>query len=61
VRWEVENFPPLKSGKVKGVRFATLEAICAYLECKPGDALDYEPDDAEQAAVAPLTAAVTPL
>jgi putative transcriptional regulator len=27
---------------VKGIRFATLEAICDYLECKPGDILDYE-------------------
>jgi putative transcriptional regulator len=36
----------LKSGKVKGIRFATLEAICDYLQCKPGDILDYEPDGA---------------
>lgn len=36
------NLSLLKSGKVKGIRFATLEAICAYLECKPGDILDYE-------------------
>ncbi len=27
----------LKSGKVKGVRFSTLEAICEYLDCQPGD------------------------
>lgn len=37
------NLSLLKSGKVKGIRFATLEAICDYLECKPGDILDYEP------------------
>ena len=36
------NLSLLKSGKVKGVRFATLEAICAALDCKPGDILDYE-------------------
>ena len=38
------NLSLLKSGKVKGIRFATLEAICDYLQCKPGDILDYEPD-----------------
>lgn len=36
------NLSLLKSGKVKGIRFATLEAICDYLDCKPGDILDYE-------------------
>ena len=44
------NLSLLKSGKVKGVRFATLEAICAELECKPGDILDYEPDAADSVA-----------
>ena len=44
------NLSLLKSGKVKGVRFATLEAICDYLECKPGDILDYEPDGAGEAS-----------
>lgn len=38
------NLSLLKSGKVKGVRFATLEAICAYLDCQPGDILIYEED-----------------
>ena len=37
------NLSLLKSGKVKGIRFSTLEAICEALECKPGDILDYEP------------------
>lgn len=41
------NLSLLKSGKVKGVRFATLEAICDYLQCQPGDILDYEPDPGE--------------
>ena len=40
------NLSLLKSGKVKGIRFATLEAICDYLQCKPGDILDYEPEGA---------------
>ena len=39
-----QNLSLLKSGKVKGIRFATLEAICDYLQCKPGDILDYDPD-----------------
>ena len=38
------NLSLLKSGKVKGIRFQTLEAICKALDCKPGDILDYEPD-----------------
>jgi putative transcriptional regulator len=32
----------LRSGKVKGMRFATLSKLCAVLECKPADILDYE-------------------
>ncbi|MEO1649604.1 MAG: helix-turn-helix transcriptional regulator [Pseudomonadota bacterium] len=39
------NLSLLKSGKVKGVRFETLTKICRVLDCKPGDILDYEPDD----------------
>ena len=38
------NLSLLKSGKVKGIRFSTLEAICEALDCKPGDILDYEPE-----------------
>lgn len=37
------NVSLLKSGKVKGVRFETLEKICALLECQPGDLLEYRP------------------
>jgi len=39
------NLSLLKSGKVKGVRFATLEAICEQLDCQPGDLLEYLPGD----------------
>jgi putative transcriptional regulator len=39
------NLSLLKSGKVKGIRFATLEAICEELDCKPGDILDYAPGE----------------
>lgn len=36
------NLSLLKQGKVKGVRFETLEKICAYLNCEPGDILKIE-------------------
>lgn len=35
------NLSLLKSGKVKGVRFSTLEAICDVLDCQPGDLLEF--------------------
>jgi len=41
------NLSLLKSGKVKGVRFETLEKICQVLECQPGDLLSIEPDAVE--------------
>ncbi|WP_029040663.1 helix-turn-helix domain-containing protein [Cucumibacter marinus] len=37
------NMSLLRQGKVKGVRFETLEKICEYLECQPGDILRYTP------------------
>ncbi len=39
------NLSLIKSGKIKGVRFSTLNAICAYLDCTPGDILEYIPDE----------------
>ncbi|WP_396268746.1 helix-turn-helix domain-containing protein [Ideonella sp.] len=39
------NISLLKSGKVRGVRFDTLAAICAVLECQPGDLLSYQAGD----------------
>jgi putative transcriptional regulator len=39
------NLSLLKSGKVKGVRFETLEKICAALDCQPGDLLEFVPDE----------------
>jgi len=38
------NLSLLKQGKVKGVRFDTLQRICAYLDCQPGDILRHKPD-----------------
>ncbi|MDJ1112390.1 helix-turn-helix transcriptional regulator [Macrococcus sp. S115] len=33
----IANLSILKTGKAKAVRFSTLEAICDYLDCQPGD------------------------
>ena len=44
-----QNVSLLKSGKVKGVRFDTLERICAVLDCQPGDILEYRADDEVEA------------
>ncbi|MCA9006808.1 MAG: helix-turn-helix transcriptional regulator [Planctomycetaceae bacterium] len=43
-----QNLSLLKSGKVKGIRFATLEKICEFLECQPGDILQYATEEEEQ-------------
>jgi len=40
----VTNLSLLKTGKVKGIRFATLGAICRELNCQPGDILEYQPE-----------------
>ena len=37
------NLSILKTGKAKAIRFSTLHAICAALECQPGDILEYDP------------------
>ena len=36
------NLSYLKTGKVKAVRFSTLDAICKVLHCQPGDILEYK-------------------
>lgn len=38
------NISQLKTGKVQGIRFSTLGAICRILDCQPGDILRYESD-----------------
>ncbi|HRJ68873.1 MAG TPA: helix-turn-helix transcriptional regulator [Beijerinckiaceae bacterium] len=38
------NVSLLKSGKVKGIRFETLERICEVLDCQPGDILEFRDD-----------------
>ena len=39
------NLSNLKTGKVKAIRFSTLEAICRELHCQPGDILEYKDDE----------------
>ncbi|HWU55169.1 MAG TPA: helix-turn-helix transcriptional regulator [Rhizomicrobium sp.] len=41
------NLSILKTGKAKAIRFSTLAAICAALECQPGDILAFVPGEAE--------------
>ena len=41
------NLSILKTGKAKAIRFSTLEAICAALDCQPGDLLVHEPGPAD--------------
>jgi putative transcriptional regulator len=36
------NISLLKKGKVKGIRFNTLQKICEYLQCQPGDILEFD-------------------
>jgi putative transcriptional regulator len=50
------NVSLLKSGKVKGVRFDTLERICEFLQCQPGDLLEYVPSGAAERAELPQSA-----
>lgn len=37
------NLSILKTGKARAIRFSTLDAICAALQCQPGDLLEYVP------------------
>ena len=39
-----QNLSVLKTGKAKAIRFSTLEAICRFLDCQPGDILEYDSD-----------------
>ncbi|SFM38027.1 helix-turn-helix domain-containing protein [Rugamonas rubra] len=41
-----QNLSLLKSGKVKGIRFSTLEKICERLACQPGDLIGWNADEA---------------
>lgn len=39
-----QNLSILKTGKAKAIRISTLEAICKYLQCQPGDILEFVTD-----------------
>ncbi|MCR5323930.1 MAG: helix-turn-helix transcriptional regulator [Lachnospiraceae bacterium] len=41
------NMSNLKTGKMKGIRFETLNSICKTLDCQPGDILEYASDENE--------------
>jgi len=49
------NLSILKTGKARAIRFSTLEAICAVLQCQPGDLLEFVPEG--QSAEQPRPAA----
>lgn len=40
-----QNLSLIKTGKVKGIRLSTLNSICTYLGCQPGDILEYREAD----------------
>ncbi|UAB80084.1 helix-turn-helix transcriptional regulator [Marixanthomonas sp. SCSIO 43207] len=39
------NLSKLKTGKVKAIRFSTLESVCEALDCQPGDILEYSKEE----------------
>lgn len=45
------NLSRIKTGKIRAIRFSTLNAICHELDCKPGDILDFIEDDCEGLAM----------
>ena len=40
-----QNLSILKTGKAKAIRISTIDAICKYLDCQPGDILEYRKDE----------------
>lgn len=42
------NLSKIKTGKISAIRFSTLNAICAILDCQPGDILEYQKTEAVQ-------------
>ncbi len=38
------NLSRIRTGRIKAIRFSTLDALCRELGCRPGDILDYVPD-----------------
>jgi len=50
----MSNLSILKTGKAKAIRFETLEAICAVLDCQPGDILEFRADKRNQEPQTPV-------
>ena len=50
------NLSILKTGKARAIRFSTLDAICAALDCQPADILRYEPEEGENQEPEPARA-----
>ena len=48
------NISRIKTGRLKGIRFSTLEAMCEALRCKPGDIIDWMDEDEYIAAFGKL-------
>ena len=42
----IANLSVLKNDRARAIRFSTLTALCAALDCQPGDLISYAPDDA---------------
>jgi putative transcriptional regulator len=51
------NLSILKTGKARAIRFSTLEAICAALDCQPGDLLEFQAEQDGDERVQPRRAA----
>jgi putative transcriptional regulator len=47
VQITLANLSKLKTGKVKAIRFSTLELVCEALDCQPGDILEYSKEESE--------------
>jgi len=45
VNISLANLSKLKTGKVKAIRFSTLNAVCEALDCQPGDLLEYSKEE----------------
>lgn len=55
------NLSNLKTGKARAIRFTTLEAICAALDCQPGDLIEYRPSEDPAALTRPGVSPATPV
>lgn len=40
-----QNLSLIKTGKIKGLRLSTLDAVCKFLDCQPGDILEFKESD----------------